>query len=135
MKPRLVVTGPLPPPSHGVSISTELILRNPRLAAEFEVEHFDTSDRRSVANVGRWDIRNVLAALSALARLVFRLRGKRGVFYLPISQGIPGLAPMLRDLPPGCAFHPRCPKAAEICRAERPQLRDLGDHHVACHLA
>ena len=24
-------------------------------------------------------------------------------------RGIPGLAPLLRDLPPGCAFHPRCP--------------------------
>ena len=26
-------------------------------------------------------------------------------------HGIPGLAPLLRDLPPGCAFHPRCPQA------------------------
>jgi peptide/nickel transport system ATP-binding protein len=52
-----------------------------------------------------------------------------------MMQGIPGLAPLLRDLPPGCAFNPRCPKAAEICRVERPQLRDFGDHHVACHFA
>ena len=27
-----------------------------------------------------------------------------------MMQGIPGLAPLLRDLPPGCAFHPRCPR-------------------------
>jgi oligopeptide/dipeptide ABC transporter ATP-binding protein len=52
-----------------------------------------------------------------------------------MMQGIPGLAPLLRDLPPGCAFHPRCPKAAEICRAERPVLRNLGDQQVACHFA
>jgi peptide/nickel transport system ATP-binding protein len=52
-----------------------------------------------------------------------------------LMQGIPGLAPLLRDLPPGCAFHPRCPKAAALCRAERPALRDLGEHHVACHFA
>jgi peptide/nickel transport system ATP-binding protein len=52
-----------------------------------------------------------------------------------MMQGIPGLAPLLRDLPSGCAFHPRCPMAAERCRAERPALRDLGDHHVACHFA
>jgi peptide/nickel transport system ATP-binding protein len=52
-----------------------------------------------------------------------------------LMQGIPGLAPLLRDLPPGCAFHPRCPKAAGPCRAERPALRDLGEHHVACHFA
>ena len=54
----------------------------------------------------------------------------KGVF-----QGIPGLAPALLRLPPGCAFHPRCPRAMDICRAERPELRDLpGDRHVACHL-
>jgi peptide/nickel transport system ATP-binding protein len=53
-----------------------------------------------------------------------------------MMQGIPGLAPLLRDLPPGCAFHPRCPQAVERCRIERPQLRDVGRHGIAaCHLA
>lgn len=52
-----------------------------------------------------------------------------------MMQGIPDLAPLLRDLPSGCAFHPRCPMAAERCREERPALRELGDHHVACHFA
>jgi peptide/nickel transport system ATP-binding protein len=50
-------------------------------------------------------------------------------------QGIPGLAPLLRDLPPGCAFQARCPNAAECCRAERPVLREVGEHEVACHFA
>jgi peptide/nickel transport system ATP-binding protein len=51
-------------------------------------------------------------------------------------QGIPGLAPMLRDLPRGCAFHPRCPIAGERCRQETPALRPLGtDGTVACHAA
>ncbi|MFF5923659.1 ABC transporter ATP-binding protein [Streptomyces flavochromogenes] len=38
--------------------------------------------------------------------------------------------------PPGCTFHPRCPKAREICRAETPPLRTLvpGEpREVACH--
>ena len=35
------------------------------------------------------------------------------------------------DPPPGCHFHPRCPRAIERCRSEVPLLRD----HVACHLA
>jgi len=52
-----------------------------------------------------------------------------------LMQGIPGLAPLLRDLPSGCAFHPRCPKAAAQCHVERPALRDLGEHQVACHFA
>ncbi len=51
-------------------------------------------------------------------------------------QGIPGLAPLLRDLPSGCAFNPRCPLAVERCRRETPALRPVGeDAVVACHLA
>jgi peptide/nickel transport system ATP-binding protein len=51
-------------------------------------------------------------------------------------HGIPGLAPLLRDLPPGCAFHPRCPMATDRCHTEKPMVRDMGpDATVACHLA
>jgi peptide/nickel transport system ATP-binding protein len=49
--------------------------------------------------------------------------------------GIPGLAPLLRDLPPGCAFHPRCSLATDRCRSEKPVLRVIGGGQVACHLA
>jgi peptide/nickel transport system ATP-binding protein len=49
--------------------------------------------------------------------------------------GIPGLAPLLRDLPPGCAFHPRCSLAIDRCRGEKPELRDIAGTQVACHLA
>jgi peptide/nickel transport system ATP-binding protein len=37
--------------------------------------------------------------------------------------------------PTGCAFHPRCPHAVDICRAEDPMLQDFAGHQVACHLA
>ncbi len=51
-------------------------------------------------------------------------------------QGIPGLAPLLRDLPPGCAFHPRCPQAIDRCRIERPEFRQVRPGAwAACHLA
>jgi peptide/nickel transport system ATP-binding protein len=50
-------------------------------------------------------------------------------------SGIPGLAPSLRDLPSGCAFHPRCSLAVERCRGERPALRETDGAAVACHLA
>ena len=40
--------------------------------------------------------------------------------------------------PSGCRFHPRCPKAAEVCVAEEPRLvQHFGDgpeHVAACHL-
>ena len=39
------------------------------------------------------------------------------------------------DPPPGCAYHPRCPLATEVCRAERPPLAPFGAGRVACHHA
>ncbi len=49
--------------------------------------------------------------------------------------GIPGLAPLLRELPPGCAFHPRCAQAIDRCRVDKPAvLRITEDVDVACHL-
>jgi oligopeptide/dipeptide ABC transporter ATP-binding protein len=47
---------------------------------------------------------------------------------------IPGQPPDLAQLPPGCAFAPRCPLRFERC-GERPELRARagGAHVVACH--
>lgn len=39
------------------------------------------------------------------------------------------------DPPSGCAFHPRCPIASDICRKERPESRKVGNSVVSCHLA
>jgi len=54
---------------------------------------------------------------------------------------IPGNPPSLINLPPGCAFHPRCRYAArngDRSRTEVPELRPAGTtagHLVACHLS
>jgi peptide/nickel transport system ATP-binding protein len=45
---------------------------------------------------------------------------------------IPGMVPSLTNLPPGCAFAPRCGLAIERCRAEYPPLQDFGGHLAAC---
>ncbi len=37
--------------------------------------------------------------------------------------------------PSGCRFHPRCPLAIDHCRAEPPQLREVGGRLAACHRA
>jgi peptide/nickel transport system ATP-binding protein len=49
-------------------------------------------------------------------------------------RGIPGDVPNLVTAPPGCRFHPRCPRASEICWAERPPVSACGPgHEVRCH--
>ena len=43
-----------------------------------------------------------------------------------------GELPSPLDIPPGCPFEPRCWKARDRCRAERPELGEE-EHRVACH--
>jgi peptide/nickel transport system ATP-binding protein len=52
-----------------------------------------------------------------------------------MRESAPGVPPSLVDLPTGCAFHPRCRFAMEICRQEVPECQGVGDQHrVACWL-
>lgn len=47
---------------------------------------------------------------------------------------IPGSMPRLTDIPPGCAFSPRCPKAFDRCFAEQPTCKAYEGREVACLL-
>ena len=70
--------------------------------------------------------RALLAALPKLGERLDRL------------PSIEGQAPDLGDLPGGCAFHPRCPVATDICRKSEPEARTLaGDSSsvVSCWVA
>jgi peptide/nickel transport system ATP-binding protein len=46
-------------------------------------------------------------------------------------QEIPGIVPPLFALPEGCAFAPRCPKADDLCRRERPSYEQKQPGHWA----
>jgi len=49
---------------------------------------------------------------------------------------IEGSPPSLINVPPGCAFHPRCPYRFDPCDRDVPDLRDRGGgHDDACHLS
>jgi peptide/nickel transport system ATP-binding protein len=54
-------------------------------------------------------------------------RNRRGT---PLAQ-IPGMTPALIDLPPGCAFRARCPRAASAC-LESPVLQERDGRLVRC---
>jgi peptide/nickel transport system ATP-binding protein len=56
-----------------------------------------------------------------------------------IEGGIPpvrleGETPSPANPPPGCHFHPRCPKATPICRERYPETTTQAEQEVACHL-
>jgi oligopeptide transport system ATP-binding protein len=49
---------------------------------------------------------------------------------------IKGLPPSLANIPSGCPFHPRCPRAVDRCKQEVPEYRRLpGGRFSACHFA
>lgn len=48
---------------------------------------------------------------------------------------IPGKAVAAFEAGEGCAFAPRCPFATDLCRSERPPLREVDARTVACHHA
>lgn len=54
----------------------------------------------------------------------------RGEMLKPIE----GLMPDPTNLPTGCAFHPRCKKAQDICSKQEPQVTKLSDSHYVCCL-
>jgi peptide/nickel transport system ATP-binding protein len=47
---------------------------------------------------------------------------------------IDGAMPRLNAIPTGCAFNPRCPRAMDRCRSERPDLLPAGATRAACWL-
>jgi peptide/nickel transport system ATP-binding protein len=64
----------------------------------------------------------LMASIPSLEHRVNRLRQ------------IDGAMPRLTAIPPGCAFNPRCDKAFDRCRSDRPNLLDAGATRAACWL-
>ncbi|GGF58536.1 ABC transporter ATP-binding protein [Azorhizobium oxalatiphilum] len=97
----------------------------------------ETADRVLVMYAGRKvEERSVLdlfaGPLHPYTRALMRARPRPEELREFLDE-IPGIVPSLADLPPGCAFAPRCSVAYEACSATRPALLPSGDGGaVAC---
>ncbi|KAB2336695.1 ABC transporter ATP-binding protein [Cytobacillus depressus] len=49
-------------------------------------------------------------------------------------MSIKGNVPAPNNRPSGCYFHPRCPKAKDICKSSMPELKGFEDGQVRCWL-
>ena len=67
----------------------------------------------------------------ALLKAVFSLDNEQNKNIETLSGDIP--SPL--DLPKGCPFQNRCKYCKDICKQEKPKLKEISvNHHVACHL-
>ena len=144
-KPRLIVADE-PTTALDVSIQSQIIALLQGLAREHGtaimlVTHdmgviAEMADRVAVMYAGR------IVEIGPVADVVHRARhpytvGLMGSIPSIVEDRerlaqIDGAMPRLTAIPPGCAFHPRCPRASERCTRERPLLAPAGPTEVAC---
>ena len=98
----------------------------------------ETADRVAVMYAGR------VAEIGPVADVIHRpqhpytigLMGSIPTFGREVERlaQIEGSMPRLTEIPPGCAFHPRCSRAFGRCSRERPDLMPAGASLAACWL-
>ncbi len=147
INPRLIIADE-PTTALDVSIQAQIIALLKRLcrehgAAVMLVTHdmgviAETADRVAVMYAGR------IVEVGPVADVVLRAQhpytaGLMGSIPLVghdvenLTQ-IDGAMPRLNAIPQGCAFNPRCPRAFERCRQQRPDLQQVGVTEAACWL-
>lgn len=100
----------------------------------------ETCDRVGVAYAGD------IVEMGTVDDVLYRMKhpytqGLLGALPRPSQRGralqsIEGTVPDGIHLPSGCPFHPRCPRAMDICHAEKPPLFPISSegHLAACYL-
>jgi peptide/nickel transport system ATP-binding protein len=146
-KPRLIVADE-PTTALDVSIQAQIIQLLKRLCRDHHtavmlVTHdmgviAETADRVAVMYAGR------IVEIGPVAEVI---HGPQHPYSVGLMGSIPSIAqdrerlaqidgtmPRLTAVPPGCAFHPRCPKAFVRCTRERPELMPALASSAACWL-
>jgi peptide/nickel transport system ATP-binding protein len=150
-EPRLIIADE-PTTALDVSIQAQIIQLLKRLSrdhgtAVMLITHdmgviAETADRVAVMYAGRiaeiGPVRELLSAprhpyTVGLMGSIPKIRAATQKRHARLVQ-IEGSMPRLTAIPPGCAFHPRCAKAFERCRLERPEPRPAGANLTACWL-
>jgi peptide/nickel transport system ATP-binding protein len=148
-EPRLIIADE-PTTALDVSIQAQIIALLRHLAREHGtavmlITHdmgviAETADRVAVMYAGRiveiGPVREVLQAprhpyTVGLMGSIPRLGA--GKHHTRLVQ-IEGAMPRLNAIPPGCAFHPRCPQRLARCSRERPDALPVGNALVSCWL-
>ena len=142
-EPRLIIADE-PTTALDVTVQAQILGLLRRLAAERGVSVLFTTHDLGAA----WEICDRIVVM--YAGQTAEMAGREAFFAAPrhpytrlllrslpvegrLPVGIPGAVPSPLRAPPGCRFHPRCPRATAICEAERPALAGGAAHLAACH--
>ena len=150
-EPRLIIADE-PTTALDVSIQAQIIQLLKKLAREHGtavmlITHdmgviAETADRVAVMYAGRvaeiGPVREVVRAARhpytvGLMGSIPKIRIANAKMHAPLVQ-IEGAMPRLNAIPSGCAFHPRCGRSFDRCKAERPEPRQVGPNLAACWL-
>jgi len=145
--PKLIIADE-PTTALDVSIQAQIIVLLKRLCSQHGsaimlITHdmgviAETADRVAVMYAGRIGEVGPVAEVIHNARLPYTvgLMGSIPSIGEEVDRlvQIDGSMPRLNETPPGCRYHPRCPKVFDRCRVERPELIPVGPSQVACWL-
>jgi len=153
LKPRLVVADE-PVSALDVSIQSQILNLLVDLRQEFGLAYiFISHDLAVVEHISDRVVVMYLGRVVEMARTQDLFAEPRHPYTRALIAAVPVLDPMksqasgaLAGEPPdpqhpptGCPFHPRCPRAVDLCRSTLPERRNMGTeerpHVVACHLA
>ncbi|MBL0385270.1 dipeptide ABC transporter ATP-binding protein [Tumebacillus sp. ITR2] len=148
-QPKLIIADE-PVSALDVSIQSQILNLMKDLQEEFQLTYLFISHDLSV-------VRHISDRVGVmyLGRLV-ELAPKKGMYETPLHpytqallSAVPhpnpsekrerivltGDVPSPANPPSGCAFHTRCQACMDVCKTERPALKETADgHFVACHL-
>lgn len=99
----------------------------------------EIADRVAVMYAGRIveeaSLREIMAhPRHPYTQVLLGSRPKGGLKKGDVLHCIPGSPPDLSQLPPGCAFAPRCPHATQVCSQSAPVSETVAElHAVSCH--
>ncbi|WGT48641.1 ABC transporter ATP-binding protein [Thioclava nitratireducens] len=148
MKPEVVICDE-PTSALDVSVQSQILNLLDELRREFGltylfishdlavVEHLAT--RVAVMYLGRIVEENTVAGLFDAPRHPYTKALLNSVLTPEPGMGVPdtqlGMAYPNPIAPPsGCHFHPRCPRATDLCKTVAPRQVEFPSGHVACHL-
>jgi len=88
MNEKILIIAPIPPPYHGVSMVTAMLLNSSEIKQRFEIFHVDTGGRRQTCEIQKFSVGNLVLTLTVYLKFIYLIlkRTEIKIVYLCLSQ-------------------------------------------------